>query len=168
MKCNVEVKLEPVFEKLRSATAALSACFRGLVWEEKAETNFWWHRGFFVWGYFPLCTCFVPLLMDDKVIKPWHVYRAHLKRVLTVIVARLQQIDKNVAAAVRWVLEVRHTLQLWTHLALGCIEPTGGQAKLPRRSLSRGSSGSSWTPYLPSSSAWFLPRYQDCSNASGP
>ena len=64
--------------------------------------------------------------MGDKVIKPWDVYRAHLKRILTVIVAKLQQIDKNVAAAVRWVLEVRHTL-LWTHLALGCIESTGNK-----------------------------------------
>lgn len=79
--------------------------------------------------------------MGDKVIKPWDVYRAHLKRILTVIVAKLHQIDQNVAAAVRWVLEVRHTPLLWTHHALGCIESTGKQAIMPRRSLSRGSSG---------------------------
>lgn len=31
MKRNIEVKLEPVFEKLHLAKAALSACSRGLV-----------------------------------------------------------------------------------------------------------------------------------------
>ena len=46
MKRNIEVKLEPVFEKLHLAKAALSACSRGLVWEERDETNFWWQIDF--------------------------------------------------------------------------------------------------------------------------
>ena len=80
MKRNIEVKLVPVSEKLHLAKAALSACSRGLVWEEMDQTNFCWQIGFFAYGYFSLCTCFAPLLMGDKVIKPWNVYRAHLKR----------------------------------------------------------------------------------------
>ncbi len=79
--------------------------------------------------------------MGDKVIKPWDVYRAHVKRILTVIVAKLQELDRHVAAAVRWVLEVRHTLLLWTHHAIGHVDFTGRQIILLRRNLSHGLSG---------------------------
>ena len=44
--------------------------------------------------------------MVDKVVKPWDVYRAHIRRTLEIILKRLRQVDAKVSAAARWVLEV--------------------------------------------------------------
>ena len=39
-------------------------------------------------------------------VKPWDVYRAHLRRILEAILKKLRQADAKVSAAARWVLEV--------------------------------------------------------------
>ena len=39
-------------------------------------------------------------------VKPWDVYHAHVRRVLKAIFKKLQQLDTQVSAAARWVLEV--------------------------------------------------------------
>lgn len=46
--------------------------------------------------------------MGDKIVKPWDVYRAQLRRILAVILAGIHQIDQALSAAICWVLEVRH------------------------------------------------------------
>ena len=54
--------------------------------------------------------------MVDKVVKPWDVYRAHINWILTAILARLYQLDSELARAVRWLLQASSQALNCTHV----------------------------------------------------